>query len=122
MTTTRGTIDNNAIPTVTVYHAPYAIGGYRTFLVWEPNRSQWALDVALIDGKTYHCHPAVSGKDLDGFQDSNGYPLAELIFGEERPGVTVSPVRWADNHIDAERWSSLYLPEFINVEIRQPGR
>ena len=119
--TTRTTIDNNDQRTVTIFHAPYAIGGYRTFLVWEPSRSQWALDVALIDGKAYHCHPAVSGKDLDGFRDSNGYPLTELIFGEERPGVTISPVRWAE-YIDFQRWCNPHMPEFVNVEIVQPGR
>ena len=122
MTTTRSTIDNNDQRTLTIFHAPYAIGGYRTFLVWEPRRAHWAIDVALIDGKTYHCHPAVSGQQLEGFKDSSGHTLSELIFGEDRPGVTISPVRWADNHIDSERWHNLHLPEFINVRICQPGR
>ena len=122
MTTTRSTIDNNDLRTLTIFNAPCAIGGYRTFLVWEPMRHHWAIDVVLIDGKTYHCHPSVSGSQLDGFKDSSGHTLAELIFGEDRTDITVSPVRWSDNYIDSERWASLYLPEFINVRICQPGQ
>ena len=122
MTTTRSTIDNNDQRTLTIFHAPYAIGGYRTFLVWEPNRDRWAMDVVLVDGKTYHCHPSVSGKNLEGFKDPNGHTLAELIFGEDRTDITVSPVRWADNHIDFDRWCNPQMPEFVNVRICQPGQ
>ena len=132
MTTTRSIIDNNDQRTLTIFHAPYAIGGYRSFLVWEPMRHHWAIDVVLIDGKTYHCHPAISGSQLDGFQDEFGNSLesllhdfaglSEMVFGEDRPGVTISPVRWSDNHIDSDRWHNLHLPEFINVRICQPGR
>lgn len=117
MTTTHGTIDNNDLRTLTIFHTPHDVGGYRTFLVWEPMRQHWAIDVVLVDGKTYHCHPSVKGSQLEEFK-SHGHTLSELLFGEDRTDITVSPVRWADNHIDFERWAGLYLPEFINVEIR----